>query len=207
MRLLIGLMVCVGLWGQANNNNPSMVLLGADGPGAGSGVGTTVVGNVGGNTLYYWVVPVYPIGQGKISQQVVVGNAPGVLSLTNYVRVSWNKVPTATAYYLLRTTTPDIPSTCTCKVTGPSNISTVNDQGGALTSFTYSPAGNAIATILLDNQNYAVPTLLATPAFGGGSGMVYPGAGVANSSGAAWGASYTVGTGNNNLVQLNGSSQ
>lgn len=207
MRLLIGLVVTVGLFGQANNNNPSMVLLGADGPGAVSGVGTTVVGNVGSNTLYYWVVPVYPIGQGKISQQAVVGNAPGVLSVTNYVRVSWNKAPTATAYYVLRTTTPTIPSTCTCLVTGPANISTVNDQGGALTSFTYSPAGNAIATILLDNQNYATPTLLATPPFGGGSGMVYPGAGVANSSGIAWGASYTVGTGNNNLVQLNSSAQ
>lgn len=40
-----------------------------------------------------------------------------------------------------------------------------------------------------------------------GSSMVYPGAGVANSTGSAWGASYTVGVGNNNLVQLNGSSQ
>ncbi len=37
--------------------------------------------------------------------------------------------------------------------------------------------------------------------------MIYPGAGVANSTGSAWGTSYTVGTGANNLVQLNGSSQ
>src|ERR1035437_9772338 len=170
MRLLIGLMVCVGLWGQANNNNPSMVLLGADGPGAVSGVGTTVVGNVGGNTLYYWVVPVYPIGQGKISQQIVVGNAPGVLSATRYVRVSWNKNPLATGYYLLRTTIPTIPSTCTCLVTGPSNISTYNDQGGALTSFTYSPVGSAVANILLDIQNYSIPTLVVTPPLGGNSG-------------------------------------
>ena len=41
----------------------------------------------------------------------------------------------------------------------------------------------------------------------GTSSMVYPGAGVANSTGSAWGTSYTVGTGNNNLVQLNGSAQ
>ena len=41
----------------------------------------------------------------------------------------------------------------------------------------------------------------------GGGGMTYPGAGVANSTGSAWGTSYTVGTGANNLVQLNGSSQ
>jgi hypothetical protein len=37
--------------------------------------------------------------------------------------------------------------------------------------------------------------------------MVYPAAGVAVSTGSAWGGSYTVGTGANNLVQLNGSSQ
>lgn len=37
--------------------------------------------------------------------------------------------------------------------------------------------------------------------------MGYPGAGVANSTGSAWGISYTVGTAANNLVQLNGSAQ
>jgi hypothetical protein len=37
--------------------------------------------------------------------------------------------------------------------------------------------------------------------------MVYPGTGVANSTGSAWGTSYTVGTAANNLVQLNGSAQ
>ncbi len=39
------------------------------------------------------------------------------------------------------------------------------------------------------------------------AGMTYPGAGVANSTGSAWGTSYTVGTAANNLVQLNGSGQ
>ena len=37
--------------------------------------------------------------------------------------------------------------------------------------------------------------------------MVYPAVGIANSTGTAWGTSYTVGTGANNLVELNGSSQ
>ena len=41
----------------------------------------------------------------------------------------------------------------------------------------------------------------------GSSSMIYPGAGVPNSTGSAWGTSYTVGTSANNLVQLNGSSQ
>lgn len=42
---------------------------------------------------------------------------------------------------------------------------------------------------------------------GSGGSMVYPGAGVANSTGSAWAASYTVGTSANNLVQLDGSAR
>lgn len=45
-----------------------------------------------------------------------------------------------------------------------------------------------------------------TPTAGGGT-MIYPGAGVANSTGGAWGTSYAVGTAANDLVQLNGSAQ
>lgn len=39
------------------------------------------------------------------------------------------------------------------------------------------------------------------------AGMVYPAAGVPSSNGSAWGSSYTVGTGANNLVQLDSSSR
>ncbi len=39
------------------------------------------------------------------------------------------------------------------------------------------------------------------------TGISYPGAGVPNSTGSAWGTSYTVGTSANNLVQLNSSGQ
>ena len=48
------------------------------------------------------------------------------------------------------------------------------------------------------------PPFILPPAGGGGS-MTYPGAGVANSTGSAWGTSYTVGTAANNLVQLDSS--
>lgn len=40
-----------------------------------------------------------------------------------------------------------------------------------------------------------------------GGSMVYPGAGVPNSTGSAWGTSYTVGTAANNLIALNSSGQ
>jgi hypothetical protein len=41
----------------------------------------------------------------------------------------------------------------------------------------------------------------------GGGSMVYPGAGVANSTGSAWGTSYAVGTAANDLVKLDGSAR
>jgi hypothetical protein len=45
-----------------------------------------------------------------------------------------------------------------------------------------------------------------SPGGGGNAGsMVYPGAGVANSTGSAWGTSYSVGVGANNLFQMGGS--
>jgi hypothetical protein len=66
--------------------------------------------------------------------------------------------------------------------------------------------------ILITNNLGVVTDTLCSLAYArahgsGGGSMVYPGAGVPNSTGTAWGTSYTVGTGNNNLVQLNGSGQ
>jgi len=51
---------------------------------------------------------------------------------------------------------------------------------------------------------YVVP--ITCPSCGAG-GMVYPSAGIANSTGSAWGTSYQVGTSANDLVQLNSSAQ
>jgi hypothetical protein len=80
----------------------------------------------------------------------------------------------------------------------PSGSSTVNLT--SLQGVCVAPSGTL--TVVWDTSGNA-----SCAVGGGGGGMVYPGAGVANSTGAAWGTSYTVGTGANNLVQLNGSSQ
>jgi hypothetical protein len=71
----------------------------------------------------------------------------------------------------------------------------------AQTSFTL-PAGSS-ARFEPDAVSATVyDVVVTTPA-----AQVYPSAGVPNSTGSAWGTSYTVGTGANNLVQLNISSQ
>lgn len=69
-------------------------------------------------------------------------------------------------------------------------------NGSAWTLF----AGNNSGTLYLQENGSGAPAWVA-------STTVYPGAGVANSTGSAWGTSYTVGTSSNNLVQLNVNSQ
>jgi hypothetical protein len=63
------------------------------------------------------------------------------------------------------------------------------------------PTGStAVTQSCASNTDVATDAYVATCA-----AQVYPGAGVANSTGSAWGTSYTVGTAANDLVQLNGS--
>src|SRR5262249_46317425 len=65
---------------------------------------------------------------------------------------------------------------------------------------TLSVAGNSTF------QNVTINGICTGTGCGTGS-MVYPSAGVANSTGSGWASSYAVGMGANNLVQLNGSGQ
>jgi hypothetical protein len=106
----------------------------------------------------------------------------------------------------------------------PSNLLGWDPAGsGNITNFVpntgayLSQATTQDAQTATNNTKYMTPALVATEVGYSGavsipianvSGAVgYPGAGVANSTGSAWGTSYTVGTGTNNLVQLNSSSQ
>jgi hypothetical protein len=61
-------------------------------------------------------------------------------------------------------------------------------------------AGNTSGTLYLQENGSGSPSWAA-------SSTVYPGAGVANSTGSAWATSYTVGTSASNLVQLNSGAQ
>lgn len=82
-----------------------------------------------------------------------------------------------------------------------------------LTSFptfnqnTTGTAGGLSAAYINWNAVAGGTSILNKPTLGAMAAGAWPGAGVPNSTGAAWGTSYTVGTGANNLVQLNGSSQ
>lgn len=121
-------------------------------------VSMSVVGQQSGALYYYWVVAKYgmnvvtqdqPAGNAPQSAPALITNAPSPLSGANYVRVCWNPVPNASGYDVLRTATNLLPN-------GAANIGValntagncVNDQGGALQSYTlttYDPAKNPLS--------------------------------------------------------------
>ncbi len=126
--------------------------------GAPTGVTTAnarIVGNTGFGTAYYWFVAVWPIGQARIYGPLQVTNVPNTLSVSNYVQLNWNLVAGASSYTVLKTTSPLLP-------TGASNIAlvtgntsgTVNDTGGALSSFTPNQVTGASGNIFINNSTF-----------------------------------------------------
>jgi hypothetical protein len=107
-------------------------------------VNAAVVGQPGPASYYYWVVAKYSTGNAAPSPAATVINAPNVLNSTNYVQVSWQAVSGAASYDLLRTTSPQLPTTpAAIAVSTAISGTTYSDQGAALSSYTISsaPAG------------------------------------------------------------------
>jgi hypothetical protein len=97
----------------------------------------SVIGAGGSATYYYWLVSEYSVGNSAPSGPFAVFDAPNTLSGGNYVFVSWNPVPGATSYDVLRTTSVTTPGgACNCAVIVGTSSTTVNDQSNALNSYT-----------------------------------------------------------------------
>lgn len=137
----------------------SSLSLNSPSPAPVTGVTANVVGNTGNASYYYFVVGTYLIGNAAPSSGAFVGQAPGTLSSTNSVRVSWQAVTGATSYTLLRTTTPNLPAACAaCKLVTMAGT-TYNDIGSSLTSYTLTTAPGASSQITLNNQSGIAPYL------------------------------------------------
>ena len=152
MRLIAGLVFVVGLWGQS-----STLTLTQPGPIGVNPPTLQIIGNQGSGTAYYWVVANYPIGKASQVKFSKLINIPTILSVSNYVKISWNLIPGATSYDVLKTTGSTVPSPCTCKLASGLTTNTTNDQGGALSSYTYVATPTAVGTIKLDNLGFTVP--------------------------------------------------
>lgn len=65
----------------------------------------------------------------------------------------------------------------------------------------YASATNTLSKLAIGSTNQVLTVVSGAPAWAAASPMVYPGAGIANSSGSAWGTSYTT-TGSGTVVAL-----
>lgn len=104
----------------------------------------SIVGTPGTTTIQYYVYAVDSNGNATMSAMVQTTTAPATLSATNYVKVSWPKVPGAVSYYVCRNTT----SASIGSVYAQPYVTTVsmNDTGLASGSLTTS-------SLLLDLQD------------------------------------------------------
>lgn len=154
MRLLI-VMILVIVSGFGQQSIP----LSAPAPSGVTNVTVRRVGNPGAATYYYWVIASYAGGQGVNSVYGQVIDAANILSATNYNAVSWtpNPGPTAIAYDVLRTTTPSLPSSCTCALAIGLTTNVYLDQGAASIFYEYRPTGPITGQLVVDNTSSRVP--------------------------------------------------
>ena len=159
MKKLIGALLFIGALGYGQNTqNPSTITLGASAPTGVTQISTSVHGNIGSKQYYYWVVANFAIGQAGATNSFV-RNAPDTLTGSNYVTITWNPVVGAINYDVLRTTTPYIPSPCTCRIVLHTANTTYNNNNTSISAYTYTPISNAMATLRLDNQSYSQPVI------------------------------------------------
>lgn len=130
-------------------NNPQQV----------SGISASKVGGGTGSASYfYWVVPVYTIGKGPLSNSAFIGNVVNTLSGSQGVRVSWS-VPSnpPASYDLLRTTTPVPPiGACACAVATAITLTTQDDTSNSLGAYTVATLNPD--TLPLELANEAIST-------------------------------------------------
>jgi len=138
MQVIVLLLLAASLWGQ------SQLTLSSPGAQPVTGASTVVVGANRGQNIYYWVVARTPSGYTAPSG-VVAFNTVGIANLdsSNYVTISWNAVPLATGYDVIRSSTATYPASTSCAscavVLNQAGVP-FNDQGGALSA--YPPGGS-----------------------------------------------------------------
>lgn len=161
-KLLLVLTLVSGLFGQTPEG-PSSIALSAPAPSGVTSVFANTVGVTGQTNHCYWVVTVYGVGMVASNSFTCVANSNGTLSGSNYNRVSWNLVPGAVGYWVIRVGTSTFPGTGTVAVNSSilsSTTSFVNDQSNTKNAFTFTPAGYFNAHIRLENGAFSQPRLL-----------------------------------------------
>lgn len=126
------------------------------------GITAGVSGNPSTRELFYWVIANFPRGSTLPTGPVRIGNAPQTLSSTNKVVIGWGAVDGATSYDVIRnssSSSPLVSGSCSaCKVASGLTVTTAEDTGVALTSYTLGTAiPTASGRLFLDNKNFTNP--------------------------------------------------
>ena len=107
----------------------------------------------------------HPIGSSFAGGPSLARNAPDNFNGSNFVTIVWGGLAGVSTYDVLRTTTSNFPSgQCTCAIaTGLTATSFVNNTN-TITNYTIASAPTANGFMRLDNENFAIPTLVFSPA-------------------------------------------
>jgi len=120
------------------------------------GATVATVGTVGNGpqTIYYWVVVNYLVGQSALAGPFVASQAPSTLSVTNYVTVTPQVPIGGLTFDLLKTLTPLQPSgACACAVaTAQAPGTIVSDQSNSTSAYTVNPVNLSGLNLTLQNE-------------------------------------------------------
>jgi parallel beta-helix repeat protein len=166
-KLLIGLLLIVGM-GEAQTPPPFYTQLSQQPLPPVNRITANFSGAQGNNSLYYWVVAKYFLGNAALSIPYMVGG----IGNTGSVAISWsapytpnnstdpNQATYSLSYDVLRTTSPSFPANGSCSnCLVASNISSLNTTDTITTSLagyttnTFNPQPSP-ATLLIDNTNF-----------------------------------------------------
>jgi hypothetical protein len=146
-------------------------------PPVGPGVATVSLTGAQGpssNTIYYWIVADFPIGNSNPAGPFAAFQAPATLSGSNFETVSWFSVAGAVTYDVLKTTTPQAPSgACACAVVVATSNLSVNDQSNSTSAYTVNTFNPASDLVILDNEATGVLGISGLTARQGISGTLF----------------------------------
>ena len=162
----------ITLWSQTTVNERIVFVSQGPQPVNPYSIRVRVNGPLGKRFLYYWVVANYNRGPVLPRSPVVVMGAPDAYGPSNNVTISWNPVPNAISYTILRTSTSRITinQSCNCLIATTTNTTFVDDVDTP-SSYTPISVGPTQGSITLDNKNFENPTWVFEPSFGAGGAV------------------------------------
>ena len=112
-----------------------------------------VIGNPGPQTVYYWIVANYLLGQGPMAGPFVALNVPNSLSASNSVTIAPTYPSGVVSVDVLKTLSATAPTgACACAVATGVTSGTVSDQSNSTGAYSVAPVVLDNFELTLDNE-------------------------------------------------------